>query len=488
MKPDVVLVNPRITDIPFHPLGLLHIAAMLEKSGYTVKVYDTFPGDDAFIEDIVCDRPKMVGITSATAQINRGLKIAEEIKRKASDIKIVFGGVHPTVMPQWVLEKPSVDFVVIGEGEITAIELFEKIRSGKDDYDSVKGIGYKADGRCVFTKPREYVKDLDSLPFPARHLLPSDWYFQPPGKIRGVWLERSATIMASRGCPGHCIFCSSHLMWGRATRFRSPQNVIAEIKQLVSDYGVNGLWFLDDTFTVNHQWVREFCSLLKQSGLKITWGVQARVNYVTEDLLREMKSAGCVQVDYGVESGSPKVLQTMKKEITSEQVKKAFDISRKVGIRSLATFMIGLPTEEKEDVEMTAKLVNEIKPDFAEFFFATPYPGTELFDMVKTHNWVNPSYDLSSWVFDKITDKPVMTISFSEQELIKMRSALYNQVFLRNYLFYLKRPMFLLKSSMILLKGWPAIGSGLSRVMKTKKLDSLFIDMLAYARKSAKKD
>lgn len=469
MKPDVALINPRIDDIPFHPLGLLYVAAILEKNGYKVKVYDPFPDDNTFIEEIIQNKPKIIGITATTAQINRGFDIAKEIKKQDEGVKIVFGGVHTTVMPKWVLKNSFVDFVILGEGELTALELFDKISACKEDYNRVKGIGYKSGKKYELTQPRELIQDLDSLPFPARHLLSSDWYFQPPGRIRGVWLEKSATIMSSRGCPGQCIFCSSHLLFGRITRYRSPQNVIGEINQMVDDFEIDGLWFVDDTFTVNHRWVREFCKLLKKSKLNITWGVQARVNYINEDLLREMRSAGCIQIDYGVESGSPKVLQTLK------------------GIRPLATFMIGNPTEEWEDILMTAKLVNEIKPDFADFYFTTPYPGTELYHMVKTHNWINPSYTLSSWVFDKITDKPVMTINFSEKELQEIRSWLHNQVLMRNYLFYLKRPSFLLKSSKILFKGFPAIGKALSRFIRTKKIDSLVVELLAHYRKSIKK-
>jgi anaerobic magnesium-protoporphyrin IX monomethyl ester cyclase len=484
MKSEIALINPRVTDIPFHPLGILYVASCLEKNGYNVKAYDPLANDRRFLDEI--KNTKIVGITMTAAQLNRGLEIAKMIKEHDDSIKIVFGGVHPTAMPKEVLSSKFADFVVIGEGEVTSVELFDKIISGKDDYSKIKGIGYKSGRRLVLTQPRELIQNLDTIPFPARHLLDPDWYFQPPGRIRGMWLDRSTTIMSSRGCPGQCIFCSSYLIFGRNTRYRSPKNVLEEIKELVDDYKIEGLNFIDDTFTVSHKWVREFCTLLKKSKLALTWEAQARVNYVNEEILRIMKSAGCAQVSYGIESGSPNVLKILKKGTTPDQVRNAFKLSRKVGLRALATVMIGNPGEKREDVLMTARLVKDVRPDYTDFFFSTPYPGTELYEMAKCKSWINSSYKKSTWFSDKITDRPVMTINFTEKELIEIRSWLYNQVGLRNYTLYMKNPRQLVKIFSFFLQSFPAFGKALARFAKTKKMDSMLLEMLAYYRKSTK--
>ncbi len=343
----VLLINARCLDTPNHPLGILYIAAVLEEEGHEVKVMD--PYSDVPPNEIKSEisewGPDVVGISSTTPQINRAFEITKLVKELG--IPTILGGVHPTVMPREVLRDESVDFIVIGEGEETTKELVKNL----DSPHKVKGIGYKEDGKLKFTKPRPLIKNLDSMPFPARHLLPQRWYFAPP-RLRGVWTNSLATVMASRGCPYRCIFCSSHLMFGRKTRRRSIENILEELEQLRRDFNIDSVWFADDTFTLDSEWTISFCDRLKSKEWgDFVWGCQARVNTVNREMLKAMKEAGCVQIDYGVESGSEKVLKILQKDITPDQVIRAFKITKEVGIQRFASFILGTPGEKMEDIK-----------------------------------------------------------------------------------------------------------------------------------------
>jgi len=341
----IVLVNPRRVTTPNHPLGLLYIAAVLEKKGHSVKIIDPSVAEEnwSVVKRILMEKPGLVGFTATTPQITRGLVLAKFL-RNGSAVSVMFGGAHTTVLAQEILSKEFVDYVVIGEGEETVVDLVDAIGS-KRDLKDVKGIGYKENRSLKFTAPRPLIKNLDEIPFPARHLLPSMWYFAPP-RIRGVWTKSTATMMVSRGCPYKCIYCSSHLLFGRKVRYRTVQNVIRELRQLRKEFKVDAVWFVDDTFTLNPKWVAEFCGeLLKEKWHNFRWAVQARVDTVNYAMLKKMKQAGCVQLDFGVETGSERVWKILKKGITKKQVINAFKISKRAGLQRFASFMVG--TREK---------------------------------------------------------------------------------------------------------------------------------------------
>ena len=483
----VILVNPRIYDVPNHPLGILYIAGYLEKNGFEVEVID--PNfDESAIEiakKIISLNPDVVGISTRTPQIDHAKNIASHLKL-SSDIPIVFGGPHPTVLPQEVLKENCIDFVAIGEGEITFSELCEALKENKG-FKDVNGIGYKKNGELIFTESRELIPDLDSIPFPARHLLPSKWYFAPP-RIRGIWTKSTATIMASRGCPYRCIFCGSHRIFGRKTRFRSPENIIEELKHLRNKYHIDAVWFADDTFTLHPAWVTKLCSLIKQQGWNdFKWVAQARVNTVSYELLKTMKSAGCVQIDFGVESGSPKVLKILKKDITPEKVIEAFNIAKKAGLLRYTSFIIGTPGEKEEDLRLTFKLLKKIKPDYVDFYFMTPYPGTEVYQIAKELGVFEKGVSFNKWLLGKHSDKPVMCTDLSEKKIIEWRSKLYNASFIRNYKTLMRNPSFIFGGLMIAFKGIGGLRKGLGRFFKTGKIDSIFVELLVNYRMKTKK-
>jgi anaerobic magnesium-protoporphyrin IX monomethyl ester cyclase len=483
----VVLVNPRRLTTPNHPLGLLYIAGALEKKGHTVKVIDpsVTEKDEKIVEGILREKPDAVGFTVTTPQITRGISLGRVLREK-STVPIIFGGVHTTVLPEEVLSKDFVNYVVVGEGEKTIEELIDSIE-GKIDLKDVNGIGYKENRDLKFTDPRPLIENLDEINFPARYLLPSKWYFAPP-RMRGVWTESTATVIASRGCPYKCIYCASHLLFGRKVRYRSVQNVIQELKELREGFNIDAVWFADDTFTLNSEWVNEFCGRLQDEKWRnFRWGVQARVDTVDSRILKNMKEAGCIQLDFGVETGSEKVWKILKKSIRKEQVVRAFKIAKSVGLQRFASFMVGTPGETEEDIMKTQNLIREIKPDYSEFFYATPYPGTDLYEIAVKHEQIDTNMPFDQWICSKQEDKPVLCMGFSKEELIRYRSMLHNHVVLRNYLTMLKNPSFVAGSSQILLKGIGGLTQGIKRFLMTGKIDTVFVEILHNYREKLKK-
>ena len=284
-------------------------------------------------------------------------------------------------------------------------------------------------------RPAEIFENLDDIPLPAYECMPNiESYFCPPGGIRGQWFRRGTPmIMTGRGCPYRCTFCSSCLMFGRKVRRRSVESVIAEIRRLHDRYAVDSVYFFDDTFNAPRQWAVDFCEALLKEPFRMVWGCQIRVNLFDAGLGEIMRRSGCVQVDIGVESGSPKVLKAIHKDETVEQIESAFDACHKAGIAPMGTFLVGCPEETWEDVELTKALIRRIKPSFAEFFYLIPYPGSELYRQAMANNWlVDTSYEGRGMV-----DRPVMRINFSFEEQAGIRREYFKMMAFRNIRGYL---------------------------------------------------
>jgi anaerobic magnesium-protoporphyrin IX monomethyl ester cyclase len=332
--------------------------------------------------------------------------------------------------------------VVVGEGEYTMSEVCHQLESGGSLQD-VAGIVYQTENGIVRNPSRHLISDLDRLPLPARHLVDLESYLRPPGTFRGTFVSRATSAMATRGCPYRCIFCAAHNIFGREVRRRSPENVVAEVDHLVNAYGVDHVYFIDDTFTADRNWTLRFCHLLRERNLEVKWGCQVRANTIDSELLAEMKSSGCVWVAVGVESGSARVLRNIKKGTNPDMIRHAFRAIREVGLISNATFVVGSPGEEQEDIEETLLVAREIKADSYNFFFLTPFPGSELYDMALANGWLVEDVDFTTNWDVRHSESPAMEINFTADELKRIRARLQNAFLWRNYFSYLKQWRFM---------------------------------------------
>ncbi len=357
------------------PLGILYIAAYMEMQGrHGVEVID------AQVEELTGEQlkervrraaPDVVGITAMTFTLLDVLETIRVVKAVAPEARVVIGGPHAHLFPVETLNLPGVDYVVMGEGEYVFSELVDNITQ-PDKLRQVQGLVFYAQGELVNTGRTAMIQDLDSLPFPARHLVPYQKYSSVIAKRTPI-----TTMFTSRGCPFQCAFCDRpHL--GKRFRARSPKNVVDEM-EACTHLGIYEFLIYDDTFTVDKQRVMGICEEIQRRKLDIGWDVRARVDTVTPEMLKAMREAGCERIHYGVEAGTEKILKVLNKRITIEQVRQAFQWTKKVGMEVLAYFMIGAPTETREDILQTIKLSKELDPDYVHISILTPYPGTRIY-------------------------------------------------------------------------------------------------------------
>lgn len=380
-------------------LGLAYIAAVLEKAGHQVTYLDCSAEQitvKGAIEKIKAGGENFgfVGLTATTPLINNALAIARGVKELLPATKVVFGGVHPSILPDEVLAEASVDFVAVDEGE----EIMRDLADGKNPAQ-IWGLCYKNDGQMIKNPLRPLIKDLDALPPPAYHLLPMDKYYPAVGSYRRLPVM---IMFATRGCPGRCTFC--YQTFRGVVRRRSARNIIEEIKILQRDYGIREVAFYDDTFTLFKEVVKEFCDIIEKEKIDLTWSCFTRVDHINEDLLRVMKKAGCHLILFGVESADEQILKNINKRISLTQVMAAVKMARRIGIETRASFMIGNQGETEETIQKTIDFAIKLDPDEVQFNIATAYPGTELFNWakdqgyIKSFNW--DDYSMSNVVLE----------------------------------------------------------------------------------------
>lgn len=423
-KAEVLLVYPPYRgQIKNPPLGLAYIASVLEREGYGVDIQDMnimHSQITDFLKKVKQIQPQIVGISFMTPQVKIAGQIAEEVKAVAPSAWVVVGGPHVSAVPQEVLQQRAIDFAVIGEGEMTMLDLARVLLRTGGDFDDIYGLAFRRDGKVVLTLPRAPIMDLDSLPFPAWHLLPVSKY-----SVRGYGGDLSKptfAILSSRGCPYRCIFCDSHAVFGRKFRGRSAEHILSEIVYLHSKYGATQFDMVDDTITINKERLTRLCQMVIERELNIQWMCNARVNTVDYNLLRLMRDAGCVRIDFGVESGDPDVLKAIKKGITIDQARRAHQWTKELCIKTNTFFMVGNPGESWSSVKQTVQLAKELKSDFPSVGIATPYPGTELYQLVKKRGWILVE-DWSKYTPSAYTEKkfqPLMrTDTMSGDDIVK---------------------------------------------------------------------
>ncbi|MCP5003088.1 MAG: radical SAM protein [Planctomycetes bacterium] len=376
---NVLLINPP-SNSPntVMPLGLTYIAAALEAANVKVEIIDAWAEGysiDDIGKEISLRSPNFVGITIMSPKYAAGMQVVDVV-RKNTDAYIVVGGPHPTAVPEQCLEdNPNIDFVIIGEGEKVLVELITALSEKRGELSAVKGLAYQRNSRIINTGYADRIEVLDDLPFPARHLFPiSKYKTHPPYGKRIPYMN----LITNRGCPFQCTYCSKSV-FGDKYRTLSPQRVIDEIKHVVSEYGVKEIHFYDDDFTINMKRAEEICDLLIQQDIDISWSCTTRVDLVNEKLLKKMKKAGCWLISYGVETADTDILKTINKGYTVEDVKYAFSLTKRYGIRTVAYLMAGLPGETEATLKNTISFSLKLDPDFVSWGVTALYPGSILY-------------------------------------------------------------------------------------------------------------
>ncbi len=368
-------------------LGLGYIAAILEKENHQVKIIDC-DAENVYLKDIeeISNKyqPDLVGIYIMTWTYQQANKIAKLIKSINPMIKIVVGGSGVTCMPEPILKYGNFDFGVIGEGEITIIELIKTIQENKTNFSKIKGLVFKQNKKIIINEPRPLIKNVNSIPLPARHLMPIKKYYDVFTKKKHF-----ATVIATRGCPFNCIFCDRKNRMGKRWRVRSPKNIVNEIEDIKSKYNIKEFMFFDDNLIVDKDWTYQLCEEILKRNLKIIWECRARADrLLDEDLVKTLKKAGCYRIRIGFEAGNNKILEILKKGITVEQSRQCAKICKKTGIEIFGYFMMGSPCETEETLQETLDLALEIDPSFAIFSKTILIPGSELFDWGVKHGYI----------------------------------------------------------------------------------------------------
>lgn len=384
---------------PYIPLGILYISAWLEKNGYDNEVFDsTFSSFDQLTSTILKNKPRIVAIyTNLMTKLNV-LRIIRFIKSRPDlqQTKIVLGGPEVRNHADNFLQHGA-DFIVLGEGEESMLELTNWIMKEEGDLSMIAGIMYRKDNDCICkNKERDKLKDLDRLPLPNRQKVNLQLYFN-------AWKEKhgtsSITLNTMRGCPYSCKWCS-RAVYGASYRRRSPAHVADEIAWIQSNYSVDSIWFVDDVFTISHKWLASFNAELKQRNIKVAYECITRADRMNEEVVKQLKESGCFRVWIGAESGSQKVIDLMDRRVEVEQVRDMIRMAKSYGIQAGTFIMVGYPGETKEDIFETARHLKSSDPDHFTITVAYPIKGTPLYEEVESR-----FIDKLSW--DKSTDRDI---------------------------------------------------------------------------------
>lgn len=372
------------------PLGLAYMAAVLEQEGHDVRILDslTLEYDYNQVKRYISKySPDIVGIQAYTPSIYNAVKTAEIVKEVDNSIITVLGGPHPTLLPEDTINMSNaIDYILRGEAEYTFRDFVNLYEKG-EDVRQVRGLTYRHNGQIVHNPDAPLIKNLDELPFPARHLLPMDKY-----RIFGIKVP-GTTMISSRGCPFHCDFCVVSAFYKRRWRGRSPKNIVDEMEFIKNTYKYMAIAFVDDLFAVNRKRVYDIVNEIRRRKLDVIWGATIRGDLITKDMLKRMFDAGCVTLFIGVESGDQKILDKIEKGTTLEHYKRVFKWAKEIGIDIIASFALGFPWDTPRSIKKTIDFAVELDPDHAIFSLATPYPGTKFYNealnkgMIKVHDW-----------------------------------------------------------------------------------------------------
>ncbi len=372
------------------PLGLAYIAAFLRAAGHDVAIVDMKHGHHTRAELMDAVRafgPALVGLGLYTVTVPVAEEISDLIKAWSSEAVIVVGGPHPAGAPEECARNPHFDYAAVGEGEVMMRDLVDALESGSD-VRGVAGLWFTEipddpESELIVNAPRGWIGELDSLPWPARDLLPPlSSYAMTMFQYR-EW--PATTIYTSRGCPYSCIFCERREILGNKFRVHSADYVVDEMEHLIEEYGIKEIFFYDDTFTLDARRVEAICDTIVARGLKISWNISTHVNTVTRELLMKMNAAGCWQIAYGIETGDPRVMKDIMKGTTVDTVRERIQWTVDAGIEAKGLFMIGHPTDTPETIARTVEFARSLPIASANFKITTPFVGTPLRDMAEDY-------------------------------------------------------------------------------------------------------
>lgn len=396
--PAVSLINPPITreqrkgplgpvikNLYFNspPLGIAYIAAVLERDGARVQLIDAAVEDLSMEETVArieAFGPGIVGITSTTNFFCNAVELATALKAKLPGLTTVLGGPHVSSHTDSAMENACFDFACVGEGEMTASELVRSLADG-GRIEEVRGLAFRRDGRIVTTAARPLIADLNTLPPPARHLLPLGQYVPQPND--GPYLPKAAMI-SSRGCPYRCIFCD-HGIYGNTYRSFSAMRIVDEMEELVTRYGIRDIAFVDSLFMISAGRVHEIADEILRRKLTVHWTCTIRANITTAEILAKMKRAGCWRVRVGVEAGNAEVLKLIRKEVTKEQVRDVVRLADRAGLHPKGFFMIGHPGETRERIRESIDFARSLRLTDITVQINTPLPGAPQWSMIREY-------------------------------------------------------------------------------------------------------
>jgi len=405
------------------PLTLAITASILRNEGFKVAIKDCPNDGISFnaLKDIIRSfKPKLIIANTSTPSIDGDLKVAGIAKEIDNSVKTVFFGIHVTALPEDSFQEDSnVELIVSGEPEYTLRDLAITLREGKT-LEKVKGLIRRSDGKIIHNEKRPFIENLDDLPFPAWDLINVKSYKLPISR------KPFLLIQTGRGCPHSCKFCASKTFYGRKPRLRSPEKVVAEFKHVREKFQINNFLFWAEEATINKQQMIAICRGLEKDAPGVKWVCNSRVDSINEELLKRMKKAGCWMIGFGVEAGSQRVLDSMKKSVLIEDIGKAFALTKKAGIKTTAHVIVGHPGETRKDIALTSKLVKKLDPDYIQVYCCVPFPGSALFEEVEAAGWLKHK----NWLLYEQNHCVINTPHLNVDEVMALRKKMIRAFYL----------------------------------------------------------
>lgn len=429
----------------YFPIWLAYAVGVLQQAGHQIAFFDA-PADDLSLKDVISrvrsDPPGLIVMDTSTPSIANDLKVANDLRKVFPSAFIILVGTHVSALPTLTLEgSKSVDAIAIMEYEYTVRDLAEALERGKD-LSTVEGVVYRSGDNIVTNPPREFIADLDELPFVSevyKNFLNIERYFNPNA------LYPMVTLISSRGCPFRCIFCVyPQTLMGRRSRYRTAANVAAEMKYVVENFpNAKAIFFEDDTITSNKQFCVELCNEILKQEIKISWTANSRADMDLETL-KLMKHAGCRMLCIGFESGNQDILDTMKKSMKIGRMRQFAEDAKKVGILIHGCFMVGFPGETAQTMRQTLDLAKDLNPDTAQFYPIMVYPGTDAYEWYERNGFID-SEDFSQWITSEgLHNSVVRTENLTGRQLVDFCDQARREFYLRpNYILRKLRQMIL---------------------------------------------